>query len=1643
MKRLSSHSLLVRCLSWGLIEFVTSALTAAESHRLLHNFTAPLPSTDAVTTSVDSEHPQVGLSSARCEYHLDAKSRKATLPMPDRKFTFSGPGLLKLWVKGDASINQLQLGLRHGVFATDTQGRRIVQNMQQLDLPVVSLTSDQWQQVTFDVRKIPAGNTAWWNDLRFIAPQPPKPAKPKPGEAPPVEKPQVMDGVVLIDDFTFKPDGVALTSTFSLSLIGPPARTLTNDVSWSADLRSFVNRPTKSSLRLTVTDRDDNVVVDRNFALDLAANESKEARLELAPENLQLYLPPFKVSGDLISADLNELNGKLDDTIVLGNSYLLFDNMADVFGRWFTSGIEGFNNAYTAGAGQRSYPLTQIASKIERVLIEPSSNQAQPLPESRYALKWDYAGNAMVFTGFDRYLPGNAYRLGVWVKGDGSSSKLHALTLDYTDLGDFYEGGWKRIRNGEKLVCVLDFTGWKYFEYDLPGLGIGSNEPTGSTDELDFPLELSGFRIEAAQVDKVPQSGSVQIGPIFTRTQQAFADTLVVHLGYDDPDHSYAADRKAWCTVQNAWTTGSRKLKLRWTLTDRDDKPVASEPFEADVAGTKQQTFAIDLARHQAAITARPFPMQLQVEAYVADDATIAASRQLVLTRPDSSFMLADFETDRGYLGLKARDLADAPGVGELAAFTTTDEKHGQERSLAIEWSKEKSRRFISIDPPLAGVPTELSMWVHGDGSGALFYPLFGDRRGVRHGLATSQYDLFLARNVDGPLQNAVRVDWKGWREVKFRLPPVPPNWKKDLPILGYLPSYPLGLHLCIDAKSATTELGKICVDDIRVVTHLPNEERLAATIVKADQTNVVAPGGNLAVAVVNRDASQPVKATLVTSISDWRGRKVAGGEKSLELKPGEQQRAVVAEKLPDGVFSLQVQLAANGQTRTTLNDDLLVANLQGQLGDEWKAALTDEWRLRQAIGDKFTMLDEDWDWVEHFPGNVQVDSIRTRASEVTKNGADPFVLLGYSAYWAAEDGYKQLLTDSFLRPQRDIGHAVGIFMSPARMEDWDNYMHEVMRGAGRDVRGWVLWDNPAGNGPLRLEPAKLAEMAAIADKWRKIYCPEVPLLIGGMGRQGAAQYLVQLAEHKALDHISGVNVRLDVGQMSPEDARVPNYLRELKSALRTGEKASNNKTERTILLTDLDWAVEKGDAGLNAFDQAAYLIRSDLLMHQLGLRSALSVRNEDAQRLGVGLSYRQELTIPPLKEKLLTYQLKPAYWGIVRTREWLDKLAPLGEVDIQDVIPGRTRCLVYERKTDKAPVAILWRNNDAGFVSLSETGLKVTAAEDLLGSQVAAENDAYPVGKLPIVLVLSAGSEPALQAVARLRVRDGRAATWPQQVLAAFAPVEGGRQSYSQSGGVAATLSGVTVTGEKLDWTGLRFPKDGREQFTVAVPSGAGLVLKKRFLLEPAGEQAEILVNGQSAGKWDLRPSDSSLSLGLREATFVVDSKLLAGKTQAAIEIRYQGSASSAGWVVLENRDKEYPLSALAPLHADQNIGHLRLARNVVGEKLKVGAEPFAGGIGVMAKSLIEYPLGGQFARFTTQVGIDAATEGRGSVAFEIYADGKRVWTSGLVSGLDQPKKVDLSVAGVQRLRLVVTDGGDGNKFDAADWCEPVLHRD
>lgn len=1659
----------------SLVAFALGLLSAASAlaqpHQLVENFTAPLPSNAQFTSTADLAEPRVGLASGKVAYRINPRTRTATLELGDERRAFTGPGALKLWVKGNNSTNELELVLRHGKPQVANDGRRSLAGQSDLPLPRVKLDFDGWREVTLDAHAVPEGNAGWWQRVILHAPG----------------KSENFDGTLWLDDLRHFPDKNPPAAASVAGLMGPAIREFGTNVSLFLDARNFTDKPAKIRARITLTDRNESAAADRDFQIELAPKEAKEIRLEMAPDNLAAFLPPFKLAGDVLSTDLAELSTRVDAMLVMGNSRFLFDDFSDVFGRWFTVGAPTPPRSnprawisWTHGEAQRATPLTQTSARIARVPVAPGTNA----PPSRYALQLDYTGDAAIYTGRQRYLPGNAYRLGVWVKGDGSNTRLFASILDYTHGADFYEGGWKRIYDGERELTTLDFTDWRYVEVDLPGRGLGSNTPNGSTANLDFPLELTAFRLQTgpASTNNPATNGPVFLGPIYALTQQALSGALAVHLGYDDANHAYQPALGAHVTVQNSALPGPRKVKANWSLLDRAGQPAATGQLDLDLPAGEAKSVRLDLAKHAADIAKLPAPFRLQVTAFDAADGSVSTTRELVLTRPDSRALVADFEADRGFLGLKGREIKGAPPEGQSAARTSTEQAHGGKRSLLLEWDREQAQRYISIDPPLPGVPVELTLWLHGDNSGVLFYPLIGDRRGINHGLPNGQWNFFLPR-AEGPLQNAVRVDWTGWRELKFRLPTVAPNWADANPTLGFVPNYPLGIHLTVDPSTTTNASGKLFVDDLSATTHLPPQARVQFTYDRPGEANFQPTGTPVAVTLANLDLAAPRRVALSGGLFDWRGTRIAGVDTELELAPGSRKQVELAKNFPPGFYLVKATLTdpTRGREADTLvrrepagepttvkqdrsvpstsphilgeiEEDLLVADPVATLGTNWSQLITDEWQLRKPIQDRFTFVDEDWDWIEHHPGNLQLDTVRARARRVTESGGEPFMLLGYAAFWASGAGFEALSAGAFQRIHRHRGQAVNTFLIPKRLDDWDSYVCELMRGAGREVAGWVVWDSPDSTGPMAFPAEKFAPFLRAADQWRRAYCADKSLLIGGLARNTAVPYLRELAKHGGLDAVTGVNVRLDVGRLSPEDAGVLSYIRELRAALETragdlqslpasSARTATNAAPKQILLTDLDWAVEKGTNGLNAFDQAAYLARASLLLGRAGIRPALSIRNEDFVRLGLGLMYRRELSIPPLQEKPLAYQFKPAWWAMTRVRQWLDAAPVAAEIEVQDIIPGGTRCLLQQGKDGK-PVALVWRNDDPGHVSFAQAGLTVAAAEDLFGASVPATNGWYAIGKVPCRFTLTSGPEPVASALARLRVREGAEPQWPQRVLAAFTPATGQQHDYAHTGGEPTTLAGRTVAGETLDWPGLRFPVGGSERFKVTVPAGASVVLRKQFLLDATGHEAEVLVNSKPAGKWNLLRSEKELSGGLREAIFVVDQTALAGATAALIEVRYPAAANTAGWRAMEWRSGEFPLSAVGPLHADQNVSAPRFARNIVGASLKVGTAAFANGIGTFARSLLEFPLNGQFRRFTAKAGVDAVTEGRGSVVFEIYGDGKKLWTSPTLSGLDAPREIDLDLTGVNRLRLVVTDANDGNKFDVANWLEPVLRR-
>ncbi|MEU9321336.1 NPCBM/NEW2 domain-containing protein [Streptomyces sp. NPDC048295] len=106
-------------------------------------------------------------------------------------------------------------------------------------------------------------------------------------------------------------------------------------------------------------------------------------------------------------------------------------------------------------------------------------------------------------------------------------------------------------------------------------------------------------------------------------------------------------------------------------------------------------------------------------------------------------------------------------------------------------------------------------------------------------------------------------------------------------------------------------------------------------------------------------------------------------------------------------------------------------------------------------------------------------------------------------------------------------------------------------------------------------------------------------------------------------------------------------------------------------------------------------------------------------------------------------------------------------------------------------------------------------------------------------------------------------------------------------------------------------------------------------------------------------------------------------------------------------------------------------------GNPLTIGGAVFAKGLGVHADSSVEFYTGRACDTVTAQVGVDDEKGTKGTVTFEVWADGTKVASTGVLTNAMPAQPVTADVSGAQVVRLVVTDGGDGVDSDHADWAD------
>ena len=127
------------------------------------------------------------------------------------------------------------------------------------------------------------------------------------------------------------------------------------------------------------------------------------------------------------------------------------------------------------------------------------------------------------------------------------------------------------------------------------------------------------------------------------------------------------------------------------------------------------------------------------------------------------------------------------------------------------------------------------------------------------------------------------------------------------------------------------------------------------------------------------------------------------------------------------------------------------------------------------------------------------------------------------------------------------------------------------------------------------------------------------------------------------------------------------------------------------------------------------------------------------------------------------------------------------------------------------------------------------------------------------------------------------------------------------------------------------------------------------------------------------------------------------------------------------------YVTSGFGPPSLDRSNGET--AAND-GATLSLNGTTFAKGLGVHAPSSISFRPNGACSSFTASVGVDDEVASNGSVIFQVWGDGTRLFDSGIMTGASATRSVNVDITGRLDLRLTVAGGIDTTNSDHADWA-------
>ncbi|HZO57845.1 MAG TPA: NPCBM/NEW2 domain-containing protein [Bryobacteraceae bacterium] len=204
----------------------------------------------------------------------------------------------------------------------------------------------------------------------------------------------------------------------------------------------------------------------------------------------------------------------------------------------------------------------------------------------------------------------------------------------------------------------------------------------------------------------------------------------------------------------------------------------------------------------------------------------------------------------------------------------------------------------------------------------------------------------------------------------------------------------------------------------------------------------------------------------------------------------------------------------------------------------------------------------------------------------------------------------------------------------------------------------------------------------------------------------------------------------------------------------------------------------------------------------------------------------------------------------------------------------------------------------------------------------------------------------------------------------------------------------------------------------------GDGVQLYQSPVLTGSTASANINVSVVNRSELTLVVSAASSGISYDHADWA-DAQLVCNSAPPAAAAASGGYLSDVGWI--------YSTNGWGPTERDRSNGE---AAPGDGRVITLNGTTYGKGLGVHAPSEVRYRLNGACSSFQAAVGVDDEVGSYGSIVFQVWADGAKLYDSGVMYGGTATKSVNVSLSGRQELRLIVGDAGNGVVSDHGDWA-------